>query len=79
MFHVQSSGKKEVTGANILVAIFSEQDSHSVYLLNKYELTRLDIVNYLAHGILNARRKMMTPSKNSPILKSVIKIRVKVL
>ena len=51
VFHVQSSGKKEVTGANVLVAIFSEQDSHAVYLLNKQDLTRLDVVNYISHGI----------------------------
>lgn len=51
VFHVQSSGKKEVTGANILVAIFSEQDSHAVYVLSQQNLTRLDIVNYLSHGI----------------------------
>ncbi|MCI0655138.1 MAG: ATP-dependent Clp protease ATP-binding subunit ClpA [Methylococcaceae bacterium] len=51
VFHVQSSGKKEVTGANILVAIFSEQDSHAVYLLNKQNMTRLDVVNYISHGI----------------------------
>ncbi len=57
VFHVQSSGKKEVTGANILVAIFSEQDSHSVFLLSKHELTRLDIVNYLAHGISKGLEK----------------------
>ncbi len=51
VFHVQASDKKEVTGANLFVALFSEQDSHAVYLLNKYDLTRLDVVNYLAHGI----------------------------
>ena len=51
VFHVQSSGKKEVTGANILVAIFSEQDSHAVYLLHKQDITRLDVVNFIAHGI----------------------------
>ena len=50
-FHVQSSGKQEVTGANILVAIFSEQDSHAVFLLNQQDLTRLDVVNFLSHGI----------------------------
>ncbi|WP_139555928.1 ATP-dependent Clp protease ATP-binding subunit ClpA [Methylotetracoccus oryzae] len=54
-FHVQSSGKKEVTGANVLVAIFSEQDSHAVYLLNKQDVTRLDIVNYISHGISKVR------------------------
>ncbi len=51
VFHVQSSGKKEVNGANVLVALFSEQESHAVYLLGKQEITRLDIVNYIAHGI----------------------------
>ncbi|MGR9072706.1 MAG: ATP-dependent Clp protease ATP-binding subunit ClpA [Gammaproteobacteria bacterium] len=51
VFHVQASDKKEVTGANLLVALFSEQDSHAVYLLNKYDINRLDVVNYLAHGI----------------------------
>lgn len=50
VFHVQSSGNAEVTGANVLVAIFSEQESQAVYLLNKYEITRLDIVNYISHG-----------------------------
>lgn len=50
MFHVQASGKQEVTGANVLVAIFSEKDSHAVYLLNKYGVTRLDVVEHLAHG-----------------------------
>ena len=50
VFHVQSSNKKEVDGANLLVALFSEQDSHAVYLLSKYDVTRLDIVNYLSHG-----------------------------
>ncbi len=55
VFHVQSSGKKEVTGANILVAIFSEQDSHAVYLLHKQDITRLDVVNFIAHGISKAK------------------------
>ena len=50
-FHVQSSGKPEVTGANILVAIFSEQDSHAVYLLNQQDISRLDVVNFISHGI----------------------------
>ena len=50
MFHVQASGKQEVTGANVLVAIFSEKDSHAVYLLNKYGVTRLDVVEHLSHG-----------------------------
>jgi len=51
VFHVQSSGKKEVTGANVLVAIFSEQESQAVYILDQQDVTRLDVVNYIAHGI----------------------------
>ena len=51
VFHVQSSGNKEVSGANVLVAIFGEQDSHSVYLMSKQDVTRLDVVNYISHGI----------------------------
>lgn len=51
VFHVQSSGKKEVTGANILVAIFSEQESQAVYILQHNDISRLDVVNYISHGI----------------------------
>jgi ATP-dependent Clp protease ATP-binding subunit ClpA len=51
VFHVQSSGKKEVTGANVLVAIFSEQESQAAYFLNKQDITRLDVVNFISHGI----------------------------
>ena len=51
VFHVQSSDKTEVTGANVLVAIFSEQESQAVYFLNKQNITRLDVVNYISHGI----------------------------
>src|SRR5690554_7961500 len=51
VFHVQSSGNTEVTGANVLVAIFGEQESHAVYLLNKHDVTRLDVVHYLSHGL----------------------------
>jgi ATP-dependent Clp protease ATP-binding subunit ClpA len=51
VFHVQSSDKNEVTGANVLVAIFSEQESQAVYFLNKMNITRLDVVNYISHGI----------------------------
>ncbi|ARU32123.1 ATP-dependent Clp protease ATP-binding subunit ClpA [Sulfuriferula sp. AH1] len=50
ILHVQSSGKKEVTGANVLVAIFGEKDSHAVYFLTQQGLTRLDVVNYISHG-----------------------------
>ena len=51
VFHVQSSGKKEVTGANVLVAIFSEKQSQAVYLLNLQDITRLDVVNIVSHGM----------------------------
>ena len=54
VFHVQSSGKKEVTGANVLVAIFSEQESQAAYFLNRQDITRLDVVNYISHGISKA-------------------------
>ncbi|HMM65726.1 MAG TPA: ATP-dependent Clp protease ATP-binding subunit ClpA [Dokdonella sp.] len=51
VYHVQSSGRKEVTGANVLVAIFGEKDSHAVYFLGQQDVNRLDVVNYLSHGI----------------------------
>lgn len=51
VFHVQSSGKREVTGANVLVAIFSEQESQAVFLLKQQSIARIDVVNYIAHGI----------------------------
>lgn len=51
VFHVQSAGKEEVTGSNVLAAIFSEQDSQSVYLLKNVGVTRLDVVNFISHGI----------------------------
>jgi ATP-dependent Clp protease ATP-binding subunit ClpA len=51
VFHVQSSGKKEVVGANVLVAMFGEQESQAVYLLNQQNVNRLDVVNYISHGI----------------------------
>ncbi|NMM39507.1 ATP-dependent Clp protease ATP-binding subunit ClpA [Pseudoalteromonas arctica] len=54
VFHVQSSGKNEVTGVNVLVAIFSEQESQAVYLLKKADISRLDIVNFISHGITKA-------------------------
>ncbi|EQA5681940.1 ATP-dependent Clp protease ATP-binding subunit ClpA [Cronobacter sakazakii] len=50
VFHVQSSGRSEVTGANVLVAIFSEQESQAAYLLRKHEVSRLDVVNFISHG-----------------------------
>ncbi|HJW01799.1 MAG TPA: ATP-dependent Clp protease ATP-binding subunit ClpA [Azospira sp.] len=59
ILHVQSSGKKEVTGANVLVAIFGEKDSHAVYFLQKQGVTRLDVVNFISHGI----SKVAQPAK----------------
>lgn len=50
--HVQSAGKSEVTGSNVLVALFSERDSHAVYFMNEQEVTRLDVVNYISHGVV---------------------------
>lgn len=50
VFHVQSSGRSEVSGANVLVAIFSEQESQAAYLLRKHDVSRLDVVNYISHG-----------------------------
>jgi len=55
ILHVQSSGKSEVVGANVLVAIFGEKDSHALYLLQRQKITRLDLVNYLSHGIVKSR------------------------
>ena len=49
--HVQSSGREEVTGANVLVALFSERESHAVYFLQEQDMTRFDAVNYISHGI----------------------------
>ncbi|MEC8776148.1 MAG: Clp protease N-terminal domain-containing protein, partial [Pseudomonadota bacterium] len=49
--HVQSSGREEVTGANVLVAMFSERESHAVYFLQEQDMTRFDAVNYISHGI----------------------------
>jgi ATP-dependent Clp protease ATP-binding subunit ClpA len=57
ILHVQSSGKKEVTGANVLVAIFGEKDSHAVYFLSQRGVSRLDVVNYISHGISKAPEK----------------------
>ncbi len=52
--HVQSSGRDEVTGANVLVALFSERESHAVYFLQVQDMTRLDAVNFISHGIAKA-------------------------
>ncbi|MFM7531360.1 MAG: Clp protease N-terminal domain-containing protein, partial [Rubrivivax sp.] len=62
IMHVQStgSGKKEVTGANVLVALFSERESHAVYFLQTQDMTRLDAVNFISHGIAKA------PGRSAP-------------
>jgi len=57
VIHVQSSGREEVTGANVLVALFSERESHAVYFLQLQEMTRLDAVNYISHGIAKVAGK----------------------
>ena len=59
VFHVQSSGKKEVSATNVLVAIFSEKDSYANYLLNRYDVTRLDVVNFISHGISRVEREII--------------------
>ena len=64
MLHVQSAGKKEVNGANVLVAIFGEKESHAAYYLQKQGITRLDIVNFIAHGI--SKTPQDTAQKEAP-------------
>src|SRR5690606_8487950 len=61
VIHVQSSGREEVTGANVLVAIFAERESHAAYFLQEQDMTRYDAVNYISHGI--AKRPGMSESK----------------
>ncbi|MEO6076841.1 MAG: Clp protease N-terminal domain-containing protein, partial [Dokdonella sp.] len=65
VYHVQSSGRKEVTGANVLVAIFGEKDSHAVYFLGVQEISRLDVVNYLSHGVAKLGDESGEPGKSS--------------
>jgi ATP-dependent Clp protease ATP-binding subunit ClpA len=65
VFHVQSSDKTEVTGANVLVAVFSEQESQAVYFLNKLNITRLDVINYISHGISKAYEQPEELSDNT--------------
>jgi len=66
ILHVQSSGKKEVTGANVLVAVFGEKDSHAVYFLSQQGVTRLDIVNFISHGITKTSQSESTPRADEP-------------
>jgi len=67
ILHVQSSNKKEVSGANILVALFSEKDSHAVFFLNQRSITRLDVANYIAHGIDKAAQSSTQKSADAEI------------
>ncbi|MCG6117494.1 MAG: ATP-dependent Clp protease ATP-binding subunit ClpA [Aquimonas sp.] len=63
VYHVQSSGRKEVTGANVLVAIFGEKDSHAVYFLGQQEISRLDVVNYISHGVAKLTSEQTKPAE----------------
>src|ERR1700752_3447610 len=64
VYHVQSSGRKEVTGANVLVAIFGEKDSHAVDFLHPQEMRRLDVVNYISHGIAKIGGEESSPQQD---------------
>lgn len=66
VFHVQSSGRNEVTGANVLVAIFSEQESQAAYLLRKHEVSRLDVVNFISHGTRKDEPSQSSEPGNQP-------------
>lgn len=65
VFHVQSAGKTEVTGANVLAAIFSEQESQAVYFLRRENITRLDVINYISHGVSKYQSNDMNENMNS--------------
>ena len=67
ILHVQSSGKKEVTGANVLVAIFGEKDSHALHFLTQQGLTRLDVVNFISHGIAKTAQEAAPASRSEPV------------
>ena len=65
ILHVQSSGKKEVNGANVLVAIFGEKDSHAVYFLQKQNISRLDVVNFISHGVAKVPQPSSSPKSDA--------------
>jgi ATP-dependent Clp protease ATP-binding subunit ClpA len=65
VFHVQSAGKTEVTGANVLAAIFSEQESQAVYFLRRENITRLDVINYISHGVSKYQNNDMQENMNA--------------
>jgi len=64
ILHVQSSGREEVTGANVLIAIFSERESHAVFFLQQYDMTRLDAVSYVSHGVAKSDGKTRKEGDN---------------
>ncbi|MCL2899940.1 MULTISPECIES: ATP-dependent Clp protease ATP-binding subunit ClpA [Brenneria] len=66
VFHVQSSGRSEVSGANVLVAIFSEQESQAAYLLRKHDVSRLDVVNFISHGT-RKEESGQAPNPENPV------------
>ncbi len=67
VFHVQSAGKVEVSGANVLAAIFSEQESQAVYFLRRENITRLDVINYISHGVSKYQKNDMRDNMGSPM------------
>ena len=67
VFHVQSAGKTEVSGANVLAAIFSEQESQAVYFLRRENITRLDVINYISHGVSKYQNEGLRDRMNMPM------------
>ncbi|MDR3432371.1 MAG: ATP-dependent Clp protease ATP-binding subunit ClpA [Rouxiella aceris] len=67
VFHVQSSGRSEVSGANVLVAIFSEQESQAAYLLRKHDVSRLDVVNFISHGTRKDEASQAPNNAENPV------------
>lgn len=72
VFHVQSAGKTEVTGANVLAAIFSEQESQAVYFLRRENITRLDVINYISHGVSKYQNNDLRDGGNSSMDEDVL-------
>ncbi len=70
VMHVQAAGKREVTGAHVLTAIFSEKDSHAVYYLNRMGITRLDVVSFIAHGALRDETASADNNVEAPAIES---------
>ena len=68
VMHVQASGKREVTGGHVLVAIFSEKDSHAVHYLNRMGITRLDVVSFMAHGAFSDESTQSEPGTEAPAI-----------